>query len=376
MKALQTIYLALGSNKGDSFINLQNAIDNIFETVGNIISIANVYKTKAVGFNGDDFLNTCIAITTSLSPNTLLTALLDIEKKLGRTRKNSMNYESRIIDIDILFYAEELIETKDLIIPHAETHKRKFVLVPLNDIAPNFIHSKFDKAISQLVLDCEDKSIPEAINTVLKNPAHQFSISSYNHIAIEGNIGAGKTSLATKIANDFNAKLILERFEDNPYLPKFYEDPKKHAFKLEMSFLVDRYQQVSNDLSQLDLFKDFIISDYDIFKSLVFSRITLEPDEFKLYRKLFFVMYKEISTPDLYIYLYQNTEQLQANIKKRDRGFESTIDNEYLEKINAGYLSFLKSQTALNIKIIDVSNRDFVNNREDYLFILDAICAE
>lgn len=139
--------------------------------------------------------------------------------------------------------------------------------------------------------------------------------SKYNYIAIEGNIGAGKTSLAHKIALDFNAKLVLERFADNPFLPKFYEDNARYAFPLEMSFLADRYQQISDDLSQFELFKDFIVSDYDVFKSLIFAKVTLLPEEFTLYRKLFHIMYKDMVKPDLYIYLYQNTERLLRNIK-------------------------------------------------------------
>jgi len=177
------------------------------------------------------------------------------------------------------------------------------------------------------------------------------------------------------ISNDFNAKLILERFADNPFLPKFYNDQSRYAFPLEMSFLADRYQQISDDLSQLDLFKDFIVSDYDIFKSLIFSKITLQEDEFKLYRKLFYLMYKDIAKPDLYIYLYQSTERLRENIKKRGRDYEESIDQEYLEKINSGYLNFLKNQSGLNIKIIDISDKDFIKNRRDYLQILDEMCS-
>ena len=180
--------------------------------------------------------------------------------------------------------------------------------------------------------------------------------------------------MATQIAHDFNAKLILERFADNPFLPKFYEDANRYAFTLEMSFLADRYQQISDDLAQLDLFKDFIVSDYDVFKSLIFSKITLPEDEFQLYRKLFNLMYKDLKKPDLYVYLYQNTERLQQNIKKRGRHFEQNIADEYLEKINAGYLEFLKTQTDFNVKIIDVSERDFVENREDYLWVLGEVC--
>ena len=140
-----------------------------------------------------------------------------------------------------------------------------------------------------------------------------------------------------------------------------------------MSFLADRYQQISDDLSQLDLFRDFMVSDYDVNKSLIFSKVTLPEDEFRLYRKLFYQVYRDIAKPDLYVYLYQNTERLKANIKKRGRKYESDIKDEYLEQLNSGYLEFLKSQTELNVKIIDISDRDFIKNRKDYLWILDQI---
>ena len=142
-----------------------------------------------------------------------------------------------------------------------------------------------------------------------------------------------------------------------------------------MSFLADRYQQISDDLSQLDLFKDFIVSDYDVFKSLIFSKITLSEDEFMLYRKLFYQVYKDIARPDLYIYLYQNTERLQENIRLRGRDYEQTIESSYLDKINSGYLEFIQNHPEFNVKIIDISNRDFIKNRVDYLWILEQICA-
>jgi deoxyadenosine/deoxycytidine kinase len=300
--------------------------------------------------------------------------LLKIEKELGRTRDKSKGYESRIIDLDIIFYEDEVINTKLLTVPHPEMHKRRFVLQPLSDIAPQVEHSKKKKAVSELLENCKDNSEVEPINIWLKNPSKSYNFSLYNYIAIEGNIGAGKTSLATQISREFNAKLILERFADNPFLPKFYKEPQRYAFTLEMSFLADRYQQISDDLSQLDLFKDFIVSDYDVFKSLIFSKITLPEDEFRLYRKLFYQVYKDIAKPDLYVYLYQNTERLQKNIKKRGRNYEQDIEDDYLDKINSGYLDFLKNHPEFNVKIIDISERDFVKNREDYLWVLDEIC--
>lgn len=369
----KTVYIALGSNKGLKLQNLQSAIDAIFKTVGTIEKISKVYNTPAFGFEGEDFHNACIMVNTELKPKQLLKYLLKIEKDLGRMKSSSEGYESREIDLDILFYEDEIVEQKSLVIPHPEIHHRRFVLEPLMDIAKDVAHPKLNKTVSELLGECSDNSKIEPINKWLKNPKKAYSFSDFNFIAIEGNIGAGKTSLAKKISKDFNAKLILERFADNPFLPKFYKEPERYAFTLEMSFLADRYQQISDDLSQLDLFKDFMVSDYDVHKSLIFSKITLPEDEFRLYRKLFYQVYKDIASPDLYVYLYQNTERLQENIKKRGRKYEKEIQDEYLEKINSGYLSFLRNQTELNVKIIDISDRDFVKNREDYLWLLNEI---
>ena len=195
----------------------------------------------------------------------------------------------------------------------------------------------------------------------------------HNFIAIEGNIGSGKTSLSTMISEEFGAKLILEQFADNPFLPKFYDEPKKYAFPLEMSFLAERYQQLSDETSQPDLFSPFIISDYYVFKSLIFAEITLEPEEFKLYKRLFMMMYNNLAKPDLFVYLYQNTDKLLKNIQKRGRSYELDIQANYLEKIHKGYLDFIKKQLDLKILVIDVSNIDFVESKENYELIKNTI---
>ena len=373
MKSTKTVYIALGSNKGNKLQYLQSAVNAIYNKVGAIKKLSKVYKTPALGFDADDFYNACIVAETELKPKRLLKILQAIEKGLGRAKKTTSGFESREIDLDILFYASEIIEEKHLTIPHPEIQNRRFVLEPLLDIVKDFTHPVLNKSIATLLEECKDDSSIESINIWLKNPRKTYSFRHYNYIAIEGNIGAGKTSLATKISKEFNAKLVLERFADNPFLPKFYKEPERYAFTLEMSFLADRYQQISDDLSQLDLFKDFIVSDYDVNKSLIFSKVTLPMDEFRLYRKLFYQVYKDIAKPDLYVYLYQNTERLRKNIKKRGRKYESDIKDDYLEKINSGYLEFLKSQSDLNVKIIDISDKDFVKNREDYLWILNEI---
>ena len=143
-------------------------------------------------------------------------------------------------------------------------------------------------------------------------------------------------------------------------MPKFYEDEERYAFPLEMSFLADRYQQLTDDLAQFDLFKNLIVSDYYIFKSLIFAQVTLHKDEYLLYRKMFDLMYKEITKPDLYVYLYQNTDRLIKNIQKRGREYEQNIGASYLDKIHNGYSNFIKTQQDLNTLVIDVSELDFV----------------
>ena len=374
MKILRTVYLSLGSNQGDRHKNLQSAVDQIGEYAGHIKLISSVYQSKSWGFKGEDFYNICLELSTNQNPELLIRTLLGIESKLGRERVENQKYNNRIIDIDILLFDDEIIFYNDLKVPHPEMLKRKFVLAPLAEIAPLVIHPITKKNTLTCLRQCDDK----ADIVKLKEPAIIRPVSlmeRFNYIAIEGNIGSGKTSLAKIIGDEFNAKLVLERFADNPFLPKFYKDQERYAFPLEMSFLADRYHQLSDDLAQFDLFKNFIISDYYIFKSLIFAQITLPKEEYRLYRKMFDIMYKEISKPDIYVFLYQNTDRLIENIKKRGREYEQNIEPQYLEQIHKGYISFIKSREELNPLVIDVSQLDFVNNDEDYRSIINQIKA-
>jgi len=369
----KTVLLALGSNLGDRLGYLQFALDQIHENIGWVREVSGIYETPAWGFEGNSFFNACTKIETRLDPQQILKSLQGIENELGRERNNSGAYQNRVIDLDLLIFEDEIIQVENLQIPHPGIPDRKFVLLPLQDIAAKEIHPVIKKSYRDLLAVTSDtseiKKIPEKLNI----PGKQYNFPGCNYIAVEGNIGAGKTSFSTMVSEDFNAKLILERFKDNPFLPKFYEDKDRYAFSLEMSFLADRYQQLSDDLAQYDLFKDFIISDYDVFKSLIFARITLHEDEYSLYHKLFHLMYKELVKPELYIYLYQNTDRLLQNIKKRGRGYEQNIQPEYLIEINKSYLNFIKSQSNMKVQIIDISDLDFVANRQDYLKLLAEI---
>jgi deoxyguanosine kinase len=364
--------LSIGSNKGDRFKNIQECIALIHRKVATVIKVSRLYQTPSWGFEGEAFYNAALLIHSHKSAEKLLQDVLTIEKELGRTRSETTTYESREIDIDIITYGDEVIKTENLEVPHPRMHLRSFVLQPLLDLQLDYIHPILKRNIVELIKECPDSNDFEVISA-LENPIDTYRLEQFNNIVIEGNIGAGKTTLASKIAEDFNAKLLLEGFADNPFLPKFYEDRARYALPLEMSFLADRYQQLSDDLTQLDLFKKFIVSDYYIFKSLIFSRVTLQEDEYRLYHRIFEIMYKDIPKPDLYVYLYQNTEQLLANIKKRGRSYEQEIPSEYLDKINKGYLEYIKQQKELNVIVIDVSDKDFVENQEDYIAILEIL---
>ncbi|HSD15114.1 MAG TPA: 2-amino-4-hydroxy-6-hydroxymethyldihydropteridine diphosphokinase [Flavobacterium sp.] len=372
MNRQHQVVLSLGSNQGNRLENIQICISLIHKTIGTVIRVSKIYETPSWGFDSDAFYNCALLLHTSLSAEKVLSKILEAEKQLGRIRNGQLGYQARIIDIDIISFDELVLETETLHIPHPQMQNRLFVLLPMQDLNYDWLHPKTQKPIAALIKETDDQSDCKIVGT-LEAPLENFNIQNFNYIAIEGNIGAGKTTLSKKIAEDFNAKLVLERFADNPFLPKFYKDQNRYAFPLEMSFLADRYQQLSDDLAQFELFKDFIVADYHIFKSLIFAKVTLGEEEYRLYKTMFDIIKKEMPKPDLYVYLYQKPERLLHQIKQRGRAYEQEIPAEYLEKINQGYLDYIKTQTDLNILTIDVSEMDFVNNQEDYIRILEKI---
>ncbi|MCU0461043.1 MAG: deoxynucleoside kinase [Bacteroidales bacterium] len=195
----------------------------------------------------------------------------------------------------------------------------------------------------------------------------------YNYVVIEGNIGAGKTTLATKISEQFNARLILEHFADNPFLPKFYSDPGKYSFPLELSFLASRYKQLKEELVPQDLFRAFTVADYYFMKSLVFAASTLEGDEYSLYRQIFYIIYGSLPKPDIFVYLHLSPERLLNNIEMRGRNYEKSITKEYLQKIQESYFAFFKQNPDNKYLVIDIENVDFVANESQYRKVVDAI---
>ena len=191
----------------------------------------------------------------------------------------------------------------------------------------------------------------------------------YNYITVEGCIGAGKTTLSEKFAEEFNAQIVLERFVDNPFLAKFYKDPKHYAFPLEMSFLTDRYQQLKTLLSQRDLFTDLVISDYFIDKCFIFAKNNLQGDEYNLYIKVYEIISQYLPKPDIIFYLHNSIAQLLKNIAHRGRDYEQSISSEYLQDIQGSYMNYLGHINQIPVVIVYTHLLDFVKNPKDYDYL-------
>jgi len=194
----------------------------------------------------------------------------------------------------------------------------------------------------------------------------------HHFITVEGNIGVGKTTLTHLLAKHFNARLILEEFADNPFLPKFYENPNQYAFPLELFFMAERYKQLKDMVHTKDLFQSITVSDYLFTKCLLFAKVNLPEEEFRLYQKLFEIIHQQLSFPDILIYLHAPVQKLQANIKKRNRAYELGISDEYLFNIQETYTSYIKQHNIKTI-FIDASNADFLGNEKHFQVVLDAL---
>ncbi|MDB5252663.1 MAG: deoxynucleoside kinase [Flaviaesturariibacter sp.] len=197
----------------------------------------------------------------------------------------------------------------------------------------------------------------------------------YNFITIEGNIGAGKTTLANLLSQRFNARLILEQFADNPFLPKFYENPGQYAFPLELFFMAERFKQLKELIQQKDMFQTITITDYLFTKCLLFAKVNLPDDEFRLYQRLFDIILQQLVQPEILIYLHAPVSKLQSNIKKRNRSYELNIPDDYLFNIQETYTQYIRQH---NIKtlFVDASNADFINNEKHMQVIMDALDRE
>jgi deoxyguanosine kinase len=199
-----------------------------------------------------------------------------------------------------------------------------------------------------------------------------LTIMKYSFVTIEGNIGAGKTTLAHLLSKHYNARLILEQFADNPFLPKFYENPGQYAFPLELFFMAERFKQLKELIQQKDLFQSVTISDYLFTKCLLFAKVNLPEDEFRLYQRLFEIIHQQLIQPDILIYLHAPVNRLQQNIRKRNRPYEQNIHDNYLFNIQETYTNYIRQHNLKTI-VVDVSNADFLGNPKHLRAVLDAL---
>ncbi len=194
----------------------------------------------------------------------------------------------------------------------------------------------------------------------------------YEFITIEGNIGAGKTTLARLLSAHYNARLILEAFADNPFLPKFYQNPSQYAFPLELFFMAERYKQLQEILAQKNMFQQLTVTDYLFTKSLLFAKVTLAEDEFKLYQRLFDIVQQQLIFPQLLIFLHAPVKKLQENIRKRQRDYEQNIPDEYLQNIQETYLQYIK-QLPIPVLLVDATHADFLTHDRHLQIIYAAL---
>ena len=357
------IYLSLGSNIGDRQLFLQLAIGLITYRIGEVKQVSSIVETPAWGFEGDAFYNACISLETALSPQEVLEELIAIEIILGRKRKTTKEYQARNIDLDILLYGDELINTQNLSIPHPRMEKRNFVLTPLAEIAANSLHPILKKSIKQLCQESEDPALVTPIKANLFIPQRK------EFIAIEGNIGAGKTTFTHQLQAAIGGTLLLENFYDNPYLADFYQDPEAFALKVETAFLEERVLQLSSFFKLKN--NPPIIADFSLEKSLLFAQQNLSAADFTAYKKAYLKASTNLPQPELVVFLAQSIPQLQKNIQKRGRDFEQDISDLYLQKIETGYTQW-KKNSVLNICELNTKGIDFVQDSNAFYALLGA----
>ncbi len=195
----------------------------------------------------------------------------------------------------------------------------------------------------------------------------------YNYIAIEGNIGAGKTTLCNMLAEDYNCRLVLEQFADNPFLPFFYENQERYAFPVELFFMTERHKQLQENLAQRDMFQQHIVADYFFIKTLLFAKNNLSAEEYRLFQRLFHILNSTFPKPELLVFLHRSVDNLLENIKSRGRTYEQDISGEYLKQIQDTYFEYFKSETNIPILVIDVEQIDFTSSKEHYDMIVDSL---
>ncbi|MEM1041718.1 MAG: 2-amino-4-hydroxy-6-hydroxymethyldihydropteridine diphosphokinase [Bacteroidota bacterium] len=377
------VFVGLGANLGDRAAQLRTAIRVLAaEPEVRAGAVSPVYESKAHTLGSGEpqppYLNAVAELRTTLEPDLLLALFERIERSAGRDRSgDAARWAARPLDLDLLLYDDRVIRTEALAVPHPRLAERRFVLHPLADLAPDLVVPVLDAPVRQLLEDCPDAGS-------IRRTAHRLAPSladtepllpeALRYVAVEGVIGAGKTSLARLLAERTGARLVLEEFEENPFLPDFYRDAVRWAFHTQLAFLASRFRQ-QKALGAGDLFHHATVADYTFDKDRIFAHITLSGDELQLYETLYGLMETATPQPDLVVYLQSSVDRLMENIAQRGRDYEKDMDRDYIAELSGAYDQYFKHYTRGPLLIIDGTTMDFVNDPDDFERLVRQIAA-
>ncbi len=388
-------YIALGSNLGDRAGTIQQAVEALALTDGVALgAVSSLYESAAMTLPGSDpqpdFINAVVAIDTSLTPHELLACCLRIEQDFGRQR-SGVRWQARTLDMDILLYGDLRLQDKDLTIPHAGLASRPFFREPLAEIAPGLAlpapaietapssgtappGEAYLEGMSLFENDIPGDAASGAVSGAAASGAAASGAAAsgaaavdipaalpdnLRYVVIEGVIGAGKTSLARRLAEHFSGRLVLEEFDENPFLERFYDDRPRWALQTQLSFLASRFRQ-QQSLARPDLFHSVSVSDYAFDKDRIFARINLDGDELALYETMFTIMQPTVPRPDMIVYLQASTDRLMQNIAERGRSYEANMERDYIDSLNRAYNEYFFHYTAGPLLIVNATHMDFV----------------
>ncbi len=385
-------FVGLGANLGDRAGQLRTAIRALAaEPEVRAGAVSPVYESAAHTLPGGEaqppFLNAVAELRTTLEPRLLLALFERIERAAGRERASdpagdpagnpAARWAPRPLDLDLLLYDDRVIRTDALAVPHPRLAERRFVLRPLADLAPDLVVPVLDASVRALLDACPDAGPVRRTQYRLDGSltdTQPILPEALRYVAVEGVIGAGKTSLARPLAERMGARLVLEEFEENPFLPDFYRDPVRWAFHTQLAFLASRFRQ-QKALGAGDLFHHATVADYTFDKDRIFAHITLGGDELRLYETLYGLMETATPQPDLVVYLQSSLDRLMHNIAQRGREYEKHMERGYIAELAGAYDRYFKHYSKGPLLVVDATTMDFVNDPEDFERLVRQIAA-
>lgn len=367
-------FVALGANLGDRLAQLRGAVAALASAAEvEVVAASPVYENEAQtpepGPAQPPYLNAVVELRTTLAPEALLDVLHRTEAAYGRERR--LRWAARTLDLDLLLYDDLRTPPESpLALPHPRLAERRFVLQPLADLDPEAAVPGLGR-VRDLLAACPDPHDLRPTPHRLMPDATALP-ETLRYVAVEGVIGAGKTSLARLLAERMGARLVLEEFEENPFLPSFYQDPPRWAFHTQLAFLASRFRQ-QKTLLERDLFQPRTVADYTFDKDRIFAHATLAGDELQLYETVYALMEPATATPDLVVYLRSSVDRLLHNIARRGRSYERHIGRDYIAQLHEAYEGYFAAYRRSPLLVVDVAAIDFVHHPADLERLLRAI---